>query len=219
MYTRYRRKKMSNMFSKFLNLNSEKQEKIMEVSIREFADKGFEKASTNEIVKAAGISKGILFHYFNSKKNLFLFAYDYSVELCMDEFFKKVDQDETDIFVKLRQISSFKLELMHKYPGIFKFFEVAIAEEYHEVKSELEERKKKLIESNYSKIFNNIDASKFRKGVDVDRAINIIMWTFEGLGTSELAKAKASVSKRVDYEKVFSDMDIYIDIFKKSFYK
>ena len=52
------------MFSKFLNLKPEKQEKILEVAIREFADKGFEKSSTNEIVKGAGISKGILFHYF-----------------------------------------------------------------------------------------------------------------------------------------------------------
>ena len=70
---------------------------------------------------------------------------------------------------------------MHKYPSIFKFFEVAIGEECAEVKSEIEERKKKLTESNYSKVFNNIDVSKFRDGVDVSRAINIIMWTLEGL--------------------------------------
>lgn len=207
------------MFSKFLNLKEEKKEKILEASITEFADKGYNNASTNEIVKHAGISKGILFHYFKNKKNLFLFVYDYFIELCMDEFFKKVDVEESDIFIKLRQIASFKLELLHKYPMIFKFFEVAVGEEHNEVKSEIDERKKKLMESNYSKVFNNIDSSKFQDGVDVSRAMNIILWTFEGLGTSELAKAKASVSKRVDYEKVFGEMDIYIDIFKKSFYK
>ena len=207
------------MFSKFLQLNREKQEKILGVAIREFADKGFSKASTNEIVKDAGISKGILFHYFQNKKNLFLFVYDYFMELCMGEFFKKVDMEERDIFIKLRQISSFKLELMHKYPMIFKFFEMTMVEEGSEVKSEIEERNKKLLESNYSKVFNNIDASKFRQGVDVSRTISIILWTFEGLGASELQKAKQTVSKRVDYEKVFREMDIYIDLFKKSFYK
>lgn len=207
------------MFSKFLNLKPEKQEKILESAIREFADKGFEKASTNEIVKEAGISKGILFHYFQNKKNLFLFVYDYFMELCMDEFYKKVDMDESDIFVKLRQISSFKLELMYKYPMIFKFFEVSIAEESNEVKSEIEERKKKLIDSNYSKVFNNIDVSKFRDNVDVSRSMNIILWTFEGLGESELKKAKTTGSKKANYEKIFAEMDIYIDIFKSSFYK
>lgn len=207
------------MFSKFLNLNSEKQEKILNATIREFADKGFEKASTNEIVKEAGISKGILFHYFKNKKNLFLFAYDHFIELCMNEFFIKVDADETDLFIKLRQIASFKLELGHKYPMIFRFFEVAIGEECSEVKSEIEERKKTLIESNYSKIFNNIDLSKFRDGIDVSKSMNIIMWTLDGFGTSELEKAKASVSKGLDYEKLFTEMDIYLDIFKTSFYK
>ena len=207
------------MFSKFLNLKPEKQEKILEAAIREFAGKGFEKASTNEIVKEAGISKGILFHYFQNKKNLFLFVYDYFMELCMYEFYKKVDMDERDIFAKLRQISSFKMELMYKYPMIFKFFEVVIAEECNEVKNEIEERKKKLIESNYSKVFNNIDVSKFRDNVDVSRAMNIILWTLEGLGESELQKAKTTVSKKANYEKIFAEMDIYIDIFKNSFYK
>lgn len=210
---------MRNVFSKFLNLKPEKQEKILEVAIREFADKGFERASTNEIVKEAGISKGILFHYFKNKKTLFLFVYDYSVEFCMKEFFKKVDGDEKDIFEKLRQISSFKMELVYKYPEIFKFIEVATGEDSTEVKTEIEERKKKLAESNYSKVFNNIDKSKFRDGVDVSRAINIIMWTLEGFGTSELQKAKASESKGLDYEKIFQEMDIYTDIFKSCFYK
>ena len=207
------------MFSKFLNLNPEKQEKILSAAISEFADKGFDKASTNEIVKEAGISKGILFHYFKNKKNLFLFAYDHFIELCMSEFFKKVDADERDLFIKLRQIASFKLELGHKYPMIFKFFEVAISEDCSEVRSEIEERKKTLIESNYSKIFNNIDVSKFREGVDVSKSMNIIMWTLEGFGTSELEKAKVSVSKRLDYENLFAEMDIYLDILKASFYK
>lgn len=210
---------MKNMFSKFLNLKSEKQERILQAAIVEFGDKGFEKASTNEIVKQAGISKGILFHYFQNKKKFYLFVYDYSVELCMDEFYQKVDFEERDFFEKLRQISSFKLELVHKYPGIFKFFEGAIGEECTEVKSEIEQRKKKLTESNYSKVFNNIDKSKFADGVDIGRAINIIMWTLEGLGTSELQMVKVFKTKGLDYEKIFHEMDVYIDIFKNCFYK
>ena len=73
------------MYSKFLNLKPEKQEKIIEVAIKEFADKGFEKASTNEIVKEAGISKGILFHYLKIK-NLFLYVYDYSMNFAWMNF-------------------------------------------------------------------------------------------------------------------------------------
>jgi AcrR family transcriptional regulator len=207
------------MFSKFLNLDIEKQEKILEVAIREFADNGFEKASTNEIVKQAEISKGILFHYFQNKKKLFLFVYDYSLDILGGEILNKIDVDEGDIFIQLRKIAYIKMELAHKYPKIFKFIGVATVEECNEVKSEIKARQKKISESSYSKVFNNIDKSKFRDGVDVSRAINIIMWTFEGLSTSELQKAKTSESKAIDFEKIISEVNIYIDIFKNSFYK
>jgi len=210
---------MNGVYSKFLNLKSEKQEKILEAAIEEFADKGFKKASTNEIIKEAQISKGILFHYFKNKKNLFLFVYDYSVELIMDEFSKKVDWGEVDFFIKLRQIASVKFELVNIHPKIFKFFEGAVIEECAEVKDEIEERNKNLSESNYSKLFENIDVTKFNDGIDVGRAINIVMWTLDGFGKSELQKAKVSESKQLNYEKIFSEMDVYMTMCKKCFYK
>lgn len=61
------------MVSKFLNLDSEKQNRILNAAINEFAEKGYENASTNEIVKDAGISKGLLFHYFKIRSNYFYF--------------------------------------------------------------------------------------------------------------------------------------------------
>jgi len=38
-----------------------------------FADKGFHKATTKEIAKAAGVSEGTIYNYFNTKREL-LFA-------------------------------------------------------------------------------------------------------------------------------------------------
>jgi TetR/AcrR family transcriptional regulator len=210
---------MNKMFAKFLNLALDKQEKILEAAISEFADKGFDRASTNEIVKKAGISKGILFHYFKSKKNLFLYVYDYSSNLCMDEIFEKVDHGQNDIFMKLRQVYSFKLEILNKYPSIFKYLERAVGEESNEVKSEIEERNKKLSKSSYSKIFNNIDITKFRDGVDINRVINIITWTLEGLGTSERQKAKASETNQINYEKISGEIDIYVEMLRSCLYK
>ena len=62
------------MTSKFLNLHKEKQQRILNAALNEFANKGFDRASTNEIVKSAGISKGLLFHYFNNKKDFSSFC-------------------------------------------------------------------------------------------------------------------------------------------------
>ncbi|KZL90506.1 TetR/AcrR family transcriptional regulator [Clostridium magnum] len=65
------------MIDKFESLPQEKKKRILDACIEEFALNGYDKASTNSIVKKAGISKGLLFHYFGSKKTLFLYVFDY----------------------------------------------------------------------------------------------------------------------------------------------
>ena len=44
---------------------------ILDAATAEFANKGIEGARTDEIARAAGVSKRMLFHYFNSKDGLF----------------------------------------------------------------------------------------------------------------------------------------------------
>src|SRR3954454_11365642 len=98
------------MYSKFLNLDKEKQDRIINAAIKEFAQKGYDSASTNEIVKEAGISKGLLFHYFKNKKQLFFFLFDYCYNVVADEFYKKVDLTERDFFKRIRQSVQIKME-------------------------------------------------------------------------------------------------------------
>jgi TetR/AcrR family transcriptional regulator len=69
------------MLSTFAQLKTEKQQRIINAAWEEFSQKGFELASTNQIVKKAKIGKGMLFHYFNNKKELFLFLCDYCFEI------------------------------------------------------------------------------------------------------------------------------------------
>jgi AcrR family transcriptional regulator len=55
----------------FNNLPAEKQEKVFQAAVSEFASKGYRNASMNSVVKTAGISKGSLFQYFRTKQDLF----------------------------------------------------------------------------------------------------------------------------------------------------
>lgn len=64
----------------FEKLPAEKQEKILSVGIREFSLKSFRDASTDTIVEQCQISKGILFHYFGSKKKFYLYCLEKSME-------------------------------------------------------------------------------------------------------------------------------------------
>lgn len=210
---------MSIIFSKFLNCEPYKQERILNAAIKEFAQKGFEKASTNEIVKDANISKGLLFHYFNNKKDLYFFLYDYSLNIFMNDFFGKIDLKEKDVFNRLRQMATLKLELIQKYPEMFKFILVANLEEAAEVKNELGQRNRNTLTQSYQKIFDEINVSLFREGIDIQEAIQILIWTIEGFSNREAEKARGLHSKEIDYDQALAEIDHYLELLKKCFYK
>jgi TetR/AcrR family transcriptional regulator len=207
------------MFSKFQKLNPDKQIRIINAAMKEFAQKGFDNASTNMIVKDAEIAKGLLFHYFKNKQQLFLFVYDYGSELLLNEFYKKFEPNEPDFFSRIRQMSRLKSEILHQYPEVFRFFEVASLETSSVVRDDLEQRKQLMLDNNLDKVFKGIDLSLFIEGIDIIKVIQIIMWTAEGLRADLLKKAKLTPSIPMDYEKLFAEVDTYIELLKQCFYK
>lgn len=54
------------------NLPAEKQERILQAAIDEFAQYRFRDASINRIIKAAGIPRGSFYQYFKDKEDLYL---------------------------------------------------------------------------------------------------------------------------------------------------
>jgi len=57
---------------RFLKLDAEKQASILDAARAEFSECGFEAASQNRIIDAAGISKGALYYYFDDKNDLYV---------------------------------------------------------------------------------------------------------------------------------------------------
>jgi TetR/AcrR family transcriptional regulator len=207
------------MFSKFLNIEKAKQDRIINAAIKEFAEKGYDRASTNEIVKEAGISKGLLFHYFQNKKQLFLFIFDYCYELVIDEFYKKINFQETDFFMRMRQAVMVKMEMLTTYPDIFKFIQEVFMEDSAEIKVEFDKKKAELTHINIEKAYEGIDYSKFRDDVDLTKIIKIISWTFEKMSDEAFAKAKLSPTHEIDYQTIQTEAEEYFQILTRVFYK
>jgi AcrR family transcriptional regulator len=56
---------------RFHKLSDEKREAILTAAAEGFAEHGFEKASQNQIIAKAGISKGAFYYYFDDKEDLY----------------------------------------------------------------------------------------------------------------------------------------------------
>lgn len=109
------------MNDKFFDLKKEKQDRMINAALKIFALHGYQKASTDDIVRQAGISKGLLFHYFGSKAGLYLFVYEYSARYMAMELQRAVSLRERDFFRLLCQVEDAKNVLLRNYPYMQKF--------------------------------------------------------------------------------------------------
>ncbi len=201
--------------TKFYRLDKEKQERIINSAFKEFAKNGYEMASTNEIIKDAEISKGSLFSYFTSKKGLYLFLLDY-VFVIVDKIYEELNYNETDFFIRTRELGLVKFRIMKKYPQVFDFLNTVSKEDAKEVKAEIEQIRNHAIKSGLEKGYQNIDWTKFRQDMDLSKMMKIINWTF--LSFSEEQRSKLSSYENMGTE-VLNEWDEYFDILKRSFYK
>ena len=207
------------IFPNFLKLDAEKQKRIINAAMKEFAQNGFKNASTDAIVKEAAISKGALFHYFNNKKDLFLFLYDFALDMVKEEILGKLNYEEKDIFARRMEGLILKTEVLKRHPEMYVFLGAAYLEGAVEVKSELDRRAKQLIEVGQAKLYSGIDTSKFREEIDLAKAIEIINWTMEGITNKQMQIIKKMPMEDVNFYELLQEVDGYMEMLKVSFYK
>lgn len=210
------------MDDRFKNIDVKKRNKILNSAFEEFATNNYSKASTNNIVKKAGISRGLLYHYFANKKDLYNYLKKYSMDLVMDEVNSKIDWEIGDIFERLKQIILIKLSIFETYPFLVDFFSMMISNDVTEelTESELNKLQHEYKETKiYKDIYSeNIDFSKFRDDIDVKKALDIIRWTMEKYSEEIQRKMKFN-NESLDYSKMKLEIDEYNEILKESFYK
>ena len=206
------------IYSKFNNLKPEKQKQIINAAIKEFVRNGFEKASTNEIVKRANISKGSLFNYFNSKKDLYLYWIEYSSKAIVN-LNEEIDLSETDLFKRIERVALQKFYVQQKYPQAFEFLASTKQEESVEVKDIIKQRLNPIYNQAINKLYKDIDYSKFREGVDIEKAIEILNWTMFGVGEKGLKELFTFDDIGRFGEKYLEEWNVYAELLKYSFYK
>ena len=114
---------MISSTNKFEQLPLEKQSRIVNASISEFAEKDYETASMNTVVNQAGISKGSLFNYFKTKSIL----YDHIYKLALGEvkaYLRKVRDETIDLpFEKrLSKIVDSGVQFITEHPRLARIY-------------------------------------------------------------------------------------------------
>lgn len=139
----------------FFTIHEEKKTRIIEAAIKEFSLQLYEKASINQIIKEADISRGSFYQYFEDKEDLYFFLIETVVKNTSYNFLKEfIATQPKDVFSVYKALLTYNLQLLsdEKYQAFFKNMHLGV--NYH-----LQQK----LRSIFSAIRNEMLGGKFDK--------------------------------------------------------
>lgn len=199
------------MNDKFFDLKKEKQDRMINGALKIFALNGYQKASTDDIVKEAGISKGLLFHYFGSKAGLYVFVYEYSARYMSMELQRAISLRERDLFRLLSQVEDAKNVLLRNYPYMQKFLLTHEDVQDREIQKAIEGLTD-LVPKAMDEVVERADFDRIEP--DVDRAFLVRSMNYVTRGLMETA-----LTDKMDAEDVYKEAKAFYEMMRIKFTK
>lgn len=200
------------MNEKFFDLKKEKQDRMINAALKIFSIGGYKHASTDDIVSEAGISKGLLFHYFGSKLGLYSFLYDYSVRFMKLEITGGVSSTEQDYFEIRRAMEYAKMQVLKNYPYMQQFLDRCRFEDVSEALMAIE-RQKNVLTDIQAVLKNQSNRSLFKDGVDYEKLDQMLTYTVDSLMDARFQDASFQP------ELLYNETCAYFDMMKKLTYR
>lgn len=121
-----------NASETFHKISEEKQQKILDAALNEFAQYGYSEANINKIAERAGISVGSIYKYFNDKQSLYLMIVNYSADTLKEVLSQIIGQND-DFFTMVEKIIGAIQEYSKIYENLFKLYNEMTAENNFEL--------------------------------------------------------------------------------------
>ena len=202
------------MNEKFFSLPEARQDLIRNSAMIEFGDNTFKKTSADAIAKRANISKGLLFHYFKDKRELYLYLFQHAIDACMETFLSSFRYfEERDFFLALEKGQEIKMGMVRRMPGMFRFVMRAYYERDSILTPKLRKKLDDVLEQSTDEFLCRMDLHKFKDGVDPKAVVRLLMLAAEGM----LAETGACTAQEIDT--LFGEYQKYAGMLRQFLYK
>ena len=168
------------MNERFFQLPIEKQQAIINAGYRVFSRNSYKNSPMSEIAQAAGISKSLLFHYFQNKKELYLFLWDQCAQITIDFLTRYQCYEQKELFESMKRGMCAKMELIRRYPDMASFTIRAFYEKDPEICAAVQESYHKYFNLNEDQVRLNLDPGQFVPGLDIQMMYREMYWASEG---------------------------------------
>lgn len=180
------------MNKKFFNLPEEKRQRIINAGYRIFSQNSYKKSPVGEIAAEAGISKSLLFYYFQNKKELYLFLWEEACDMTVQALIEAECYDLDDLFEMIYRGMKAKLKIIERYPDLTAFIMKAFYEKEPELADAVHDsynKRKERISLGMVKLDN------FREGLDLEMMLKEMYWATEGYIWEALQKGPLNAAK------------------------
>ncbi|MCL2399947.1 MAG: TetR/AcrR family transcriptional regulator [Defluviitaleaceae bacterium] len=185
-------------------------EDILRAAIAEFGRVGYAAASTNEIIKQAKVSKGLLFHHFTNKEKLYTACHMHVMEQFGRGFSGHIDLSVTDFFERLLYSLKVKMELGYKYPEFLAFMNRAWyfdADNIPLKKEEIEALVADVVSeqsTDLADLWKGIDTTKFKDKFELSKILDYTRLIMDA------SWKRFSHKHRNDTKAMLKDVDSYV---------
>ena len=198
----------------FYELDKEKQNRVIEAAIREFAEYGYAGGTTNRIIKECGISKGSLFKYFENKEELYFYLIDLVTEQREKAMKSEIEELSRDLFKRAIGYSSAEFSWYAANPVRGRFLIAVASETDPGICGKIAERYGRKSEDVFREIMKGVDMSGFRN--EREEIINILKWVLTGFNSN----FRQSVAGRTDdlavlQKEYVKQLKVYLKMLKK----
>lgn len=185
---------------------TEKHTQIMTAAAALFAKYGYRKTAIDDIVSAAGISKGLFYHYYTDKADLYVRLYEAYADILSAAIGREVDTGERNFVTRLKQIARVRIAFVLQCPDLWRFLYSAYYERHPDVAPFIKGKNEALLQGSYATSAANIDWSGLREDVSPDRAIEAVTWLAEGF------VRKLNEGEKEPDEEAYLGFDAYLDL-------
>ena len=192
------------MNERFYQLPEEKQNTIINAGYRVFSRNSYKKSPMSEIAYAAKISKSLLFHYFQNKRDFYLFLWDKCCKTTV-EYMERYDcYGQKELFEMLERGLKAKIGLMKLYPDMGAFALQAFYEKDPEVCPAVQESCREYYDYKAAAAIGNLDSGQFVPGLDIPMMYKQMYWATEGYLLERMRMGEVdTVQMEKDFEEMF----------------
>lgn len=200
----------------FEKLPENKRTRILTACIEEFGEKGYERGSTDKIIKRAGISKGGLYEYITTKEELFLYTVEYTYRQLYGYLERRIrdeiDQLPPDILDRLRLVSELAIDFYMEHPQY-----VSLIVRTHELHNDaMEEQANRSFRTHFMDIFGNAEGEKLR--FEKKRITELVMWLLLKTRYEFLTEFNNNEDPEVVKKNYLRNWDFYLSVLREGIY-